>query len=336
MNSSITLLTAKQLSVGYSHKVLHQNMMLQLEAKQMVVLIGPNGTGKSTLIRTLSGLQKPLGGNIIIGNTSLQQLKPSKRAQKIAVVLTDSINTQSLTVKQLVEMGRFPHTNWAGKLQEKDHQLVAKAIEQVHLTHKTNHYYTQLSDGEKQRVMIAKALAQDTPIIFLDEPTAHLDLPNTIDIMLLLRQLAHKTGKAILLSTHELELALQIADKLWLLTAQGIKKGIPEDIILSKYLPQTFSSPQFFFDENSGKFKVNHSSNQHSVQVQGEDSTALHWTIHALQRTGYAISNKADCCITLTTTSPAKWTFTHPNYSEEYFQLENLLAAIAHYFQQNP
>lgn len=336
MSNTYTLLTAKQLSIGYGKKVLHQNMMLQLNAGQMVVLIGPNGGGKSTLIRTLAGLQKPLHGNIIIDNTSIQKLSSSQRAKQIAVVLTDSISTQSLTVTQLVEMGRFPHTNWAGKLKLKDKQLVAKSIEQVNLTHKANRFYTELSDGEKQRVMIAKALAQDTPIIFLDEPTAHLDLPNTIDIMLLLKQLAHQTGKAILLSTHQLELALQIADKLWLLTAQGIKKGIPEDVVLSNYLPNIFTSPHFYFDDTSGHFQVKHTDINRPVNIEGPNNKTLYWTLRAFERSGYTLNKEADCVITLHTTDPIKWTFSNPLHSEDFYQLENLLAAIDEYFTKHP
>lgn len=336
MSYEYTLLTAKQLSIGYGKKVLHQNMMIQLNAGEMVVLIGPNGGGKSTLIRTLSGLQKPLHGTIIIDNTSINKLKSAQRAKQIAVVLTDSISTQSLTVTQLVEMGRFPHTNWAGKLKEKDKQLVKKSIEQVNLTHKANRFYSELSDGEKQRVMIAKALAQDTPIIFLDEPTAHLDLPNTIDIMLLLRQLAHKTGKAILLSTHQLELALQIADKLWLLTGQGIKKGIPEDIILSNYLPKLFSSPHFYFDETNGHFQVKHNLLNRPIHVEGPENNTLYWTLRAVERAGYTLNKEADCVITLHATDPIKWTFSNPLHSEDFYLLENLLAAINEYFTKHP
>lgn len=335
MSNTYTLLTAKQLSIGYGKKVLHQNMMLQLNAGQMVVLIGPNGGGKSTLIRTLAGLQKSLHGNIIIDNTSIQKLSSSQRAKQIAVVLTDSISTQSLTVTQLVEMGRFPHTNWAGKLKLKDKQLVAKSIEQVNLTHKANRFYTELSDGEKQRVMIAKALAQDTPIIFLDEPTAHLDLPNTIDIMLLLKQLAHQTGKAILLSTHQLELALQIADKLWLLTGQGIKKGIPEDIVLSNYLPSIFTSPHFYFDDTNGHFQVKHTDKNRQINVEGANNNTLYWTLRALERVGYTLNKEADSVVTLHATSPIKWTFTNPLHSEDFYLLENLLAGIDEYFSKH-
>ena len=334
MNRTYTILTTKQLSIGYNKKILHQHLMLQLNAGEMVILMGPNGGGKSTLIRTLAGLQKPLSGTIQLNNHSVKKLSASQRAKHMAVVLTDPIYTQSITVKQLVEMGRFPHTNWTGRLTHKDNLQVEKAIEQVHLTHKANRYYAELSDGEKQRVMIAKALAQDTPIIFLDEPTAHLDLPNTIDVLLLLRSLAHQTGKAILLSTHELEIALQIADKLWLLTGQGVKKGIPEDIILSDYLPQTFSSDKFYFDNQNGQFMVKQPTTNRCIRLEGTNDTVFYWTQRALQRIGYTITKEADCCIQIQATNPVKWKFTNPLYSDDYYLLENLLAGIADYFQK--
>lgn len=334
METTHTLLHTKKLAIGYDKKqAIHQNLMLQLNAGEMIGLIGPNGGGKSTLIRTLAGFQPAIEGNIYINNTPLNKLSHTQRAKQLAVVLTDSINSQSLTVKQLVEMGRFPHTNWAGKLQSKDHELVTVAIEQVHLTHKTNCYYNELSDGEKQRVMIAKALAQDTPIIFLDEPTAHLDLPNTIDIMMLLQQLAAKTQKAILLSTHELELALQVCDKLWLLTAKGIKKGIPEDIILSGYIDKAFTPNQFYFDDNIGNFRVKYTPKNNCIHLIGKDGKELYWTKRALERMGFQLKEEADCSITLLSTDPIKWNFTNPLYYDEYYTLENLLDGILSYFK---
>ena len=334
METTRTLLHTKRLAIGYSKKqALHQLLMLQLNAGEMVGLIGPNGCGKSTLIRSLAGLQPILDGTIYINNIPLGKLSQTQRAKSIAVVLTDSINTQSLTVRQLVEMGRFPHTNWAGKLQSKDHELVNKAIEQVHLSHKANRFYNELSDGEKQRVMIAKALAQDTPIIFLDEPTAHLDLPNTIDIMMLLQQLATNTKKAILLSTHELELALQISDKLWLLTDQGIKKGIPEDIILNGHIEKAFKPSQFYFDDNIGNFRVKYTLKNNCIHLIGKDGKELYWTKRALERMGFQLKEEADCSITLLSTDPIKWNFTNPLYYDEYYTLENLLDGILSYFK---
>lgn len=337
METTHTLLHTKRLAIGYNKKqVLHQQLMLQLNAGEMVGLIGPNGCGKSTLIRTLSGLQSALEGTVYIHNKPLNKLSQTQRAKYMAVVLTDSIHTQSLTVRQLVEMGRFPHTNWAGKLQSKDHALVNKAIEQVHLSHKANRFYNELSDGEKQRVMIAKALAQDTPIIFLDEPTAHLDLPNTIDIMMLLQQLAATTQKAILLSTHELELAIQISDKLWLLTAQGIKKGIPEDMILSGHIDNAFTPNQFYFDDNIGNFRVKYTSKNLPIQLIGNDCKALYWTKRTLERMGFCLQEKADCSITLLSTDPIKWKFTNPLYDDVYYTLENLLDGVHDYLKSHP
>ncbi len=336
METNHTLLHTKKLAIGYSKtKVLHQNLMLQLHAGEMIGLIGPNGCGKSTLIRSLAGLQPTLDGSIYINNTPLSQLSQTQRAKLIAVVLTDRINTQSLTVQQLVEMGRFPHTNWAGKLQEKDHQIVTKSIQQVHLSHKSHCFYNELSDGEKQRVMIAKALAQDTPIIFLDEPTAHLDLPNTIDIMMLLQQLASHTKKAILLSTHELELALQVCDKLWLLTAAGIKRGIPEDMILSGYIDKAFTPNQFYFDDSIGNFRVKYQQKNIPIRLMGENSKVLYWTQRTLERMGYTLKEEADCSITLLSTDPIKWKFTNSLYEDTFYNLENLLDGVAAYLKKH-
>ena len=191
------ILNTKKLDIGYGNNYIAKNLMLQLYAGEMVCLIGPNGCGKSTLIRTLVGLQDSLGGNVEIKGKKLNKISLSEKSKLISWVLTDNMPTGSLKVSEIVEMGRFPYTNWFGKLSEKDKNIINNAIEAVHLTHKKDYRYNSLSDGEKQRTMIAKALAQDTPIIFLDEPTSHLDLPNTIEIMQLLRELARKTKKAI-------------------------------------------------------------------------------------------------------------------------------------------
>jgi iron complex transport system ATP-binding protein len=183
--------------------------------------------------------------------------------------------------------------------------------------------------------MIAKALAQDTPIIFLDEPTAHLDLPNTIDIMMLLQQLASKTQKAILLSTHQLELALQVCDKLWLLTQKGIQKGIPEDIILSGQIDKTFTPNQFYFDDNIGNFRVKYTPKNYAIQLIGTDSKALYWTKRTLERTGFLLKEKADCSITLLQTDPLKWIFKNPLYQDEFYTLENLLDSLQEYLKKH-
>jgi iron complex transport system ATP-binding protein len=166
----------------------------------------------------------------------------------------------------------------------------------VHLEHKKDCLLSELSDGEKQRAMIAKAFVQDTPLIMLDEPTAHLDLPNRVEIMLLLHKLAHETGKAVLLSTHELDMALQAADRIWLMTAdKGVETGVPEDLVLNGHFNEAFFSPNYVFNPSNGNFSMNYQLHG-EVQVRG-DKTRLYWTLRALARAGYAAVERADCLI---------------------------------------
>jgi iron complex transport system ATP-binding protein len=220
----MSILTTHKLSIGYSKKgkvnIVQSELNLKLQSGELVCMIGPNGSGKSTLLRTLTGLQKPLTGNTTIDGKEISKLKQREKALMISLVLTERVEIENATVYNLVSLGRHPHSNWWGNVTNEEDAIIREAIEMVHLEHKMHQNINELSDGERQRAMIAKALAQDTPIIMLDEPPAHLDLPNRVEIMLLLHRLAHKTDKAIILSTHELDLALQAADRIWLISAE--------------------------------------------------------------------------------------------------------------------
>jgi len=184
------VLKTTHLNIGYGKHFVQRGLNLSASAGDLICLTGTNGTGKSTLLRTLAGLQKTLGGHITIQGKDVEKLTNAERATLLSLVLTDTITVENLTLHDLVAMGRFPYTNWAGKLSEEDENIINQSLEQVNLTHKANCYICEVSDGEKQRCVIAKALAQDTPLVLLDEPTAHLDLPNRIEIMLLLRRLS--------------------------------------------------------------------------------------------------------------------------------------------------
>ena len=320
------ILNTKKLDIGYGKTHIAKNLMLQLYAGEMVCLIGPNGCGKSTLIRTLVGLQDSLGGNIEIKGKKLNKISLSEKSKLISWVLTDNMPTGSLKVSEIVEMGRFPYTNWFGKLSEKDKHIINNAIEAVHLTHKKDYRYNSLSDGEKQRTMIAKALAQDTPIIFLDEPTSHLDLPNTIEIMQLLRELARKTKKAILLSTHELELTLQVADKIWMMTPNKLTRGLPEDLILSGSLQKTFGTERFRFDETTGGFRMNYPASK-EVSLQGDKNVFYYWTERALLRNGYKITENSPLWINIK--GDGKWDLHLDTHHQEFYTIENLLFTMS-------
>lgn len=299
----MSILTTQQLTIGYSRKgktdVIQSELDLQLRAGELVCLIGPNGSGKSTLLRTLTGLQKPLSGKTLIDGKEIIKLKQLEKALLIALVLTERIEIENATVYNLVSLGRHPHSNWWGNITDEEDAIIREAIEMVHLTHKIHQNINELSDGERQRAMIAKALAQDTPIIMLDEPTAHLDLPNRVEIMLLLHRLAHKTDKAILLSTHELDLALQAADRIWLMSAdKGVECGVPEDLVFNGSFNRAFESKSYFFNASNGNFSMNYPMAK-KVWVSG-DKTRMYWTLRALARAGYAVMQDADVQILVT------------------------------------
>ncbi|MCE1155212.1 MAG: ABC transporter ATP-binding protein [Bacteroidales bacterium] len=297
----MSLLTTTDLSIGYIHRkeknTVQTGLQLEVRRGEMVCLIGPNGCGKSTLLRTLAGLQPPLGGQVKISGQTIQKVSAAERAQLISLVLTDRVEIENATVRSIVAMGRHPYSNWWGTLSEAEVAKVDDAIRMVHLQKKAGQLFAELSDGEKQRVMIAKAFVQDTPVIMLDEPTAHLDLPNRVEIMLLLHRLAHRSGKAILLSTHELDMALQAADRIWLMTEKGIEVGVPEDLVLQGSFSDAFLSSNFFFNPANGNFSMNYHLDK-EIELVGE-KTRLYWTLRALARAGYAVVEKADRCIVI-------------------------------------
>lgn len=223
-NASIT---TSDLSIGYANRLVQEHLSLCFERGEMVCMLGPNGCGKSTLLRTLAGLQPALGGNYAFPTTT------TTTTALPALVLTEHEAMDSTTVHDIVAMGRYHHTSFLGGLSEEDERIIADALDAVGF--KGNGSFTALSDGEKARVLIAKALAQQTDVILLDEPTAHLDLPNRIHLLRLLRRLAHEQQKTVLISTHELELALSLSDRILLLspdcggavldTAEALKKA---------------------------------------------------------------------------------------------------------------
>ena len=232
-------------------------------------MLGTNGCGKSTLLRTLAGLQPPLLGDIMLkipagmdvppatNDLPLSRFSHEQLARTIALVLTERESIDKTLVHDIVAMGRYPYTNLRGTLTPHDEQVIDTALQDVGLTHLAGRWFTSLSDGEKQRVLIAKALAQQTPVILLDEPTAHLDLPNRIKTMLLLRRLAHEQHKAILISTHELDLALQTADLIWLMTAQsGVRVGTPADLTSDGSFQRAFADSAFRFADHNGHLSI--------------------------------------------------------------------------------
>ena len=202
----------QSLSIGYSHKVIAADINAQIKGGELTCLTGRNGTGKSTLMRTLAGFLKPLGGSALLDGRDVSRLSPAERSHLISVVLTDRVDVDGMRVQDIVSVGRQPYTGFFGKMSSDDEEVVNKAIADVGMTDFAGRQVNSLSDGERQKVMIAKALAQQTPVILLDEPTAFLDYPSKKEMFQMLSQLCHEQGKAVLVSTHALDIALPIAD----------------------------------------------------------------------------------------------------------------------------
>ena len=218
-------ISTNNLTIGYGEHVVQRNLSFSLFQGEMVCMLGPNGCGKSTLLRTLAELQPALNGTFSLAKNSVGD------ASVIALVLTERLSLENTTVHDVVAMGRYPYTSFLGGLSEMDKQIIQQSLEDVGLGDTAQSFFNDHSDGEKQRTLIAKALAQQTPIILLDEPTAHLDLPNRIRVLQLLRRVAREQQKTILISTHELDLAVKLSDRIMLMTpGKGIQLDTPDNL----------------------------------------------------------------------------------------------------------
>ncbi|MBU2884371.1 ABC transporter ATP-binding protein [Gilvimarinus agarilyticus] len=243
-------------SIGYpeNRKIVLANLNLH-STGGLICLLGRNGTGKSTLLRTLAGLQKPLKGSVLMNEHNVHLMDPRERARQIAVVLTERQFGIGLTVEDAVSMGRQPHTGWSGQLSSEDWHQVHSALQQTQAQDFSSRQLDDLSDGEKQRVMIARAIAQAPNVMLLDEITAFLDLPGRVASMLLLKEYATKHNATIILSSHDLELSLQLADHIWLLDGQGnIECKTPEELQNSDLIGKAFNTDDIAFSKESGKF----------------------------------------------------------------------------------
>ena len=236
-NASIT---TNNLTIGYENHVVQRDVSFSLFAGEMVCMLGPNGCGKSTLLRTLAGLQPALNGSF-----KVVEFQRFNVQSAIALVLTERLSLDNTTVHDVVAMGRYPYTSFLGGLSANDEQVIAQSLSAVGLEGTEHTYFNAHSDGEKQRALIAKAIAQETPIILLDEPTAHLDLPNRIHILQLLRHLAHEQGKTILISTHELDLAIQLSDRILLLSENGVQLDTAAQLRQTKAFTHAFGMDIF-------------------------------------------------------------------------------------------
>lgn len=246
----------KELTLGYGQRTLLDKVSTQIAGSQLIALLGRNGTGKSTLLRAIMGLEKPLKGEILLKNKNISLLKPEELARNISFVTTDKVRIANLRCEDVVSLGRAPYTNWLGQLQPEDKERVDEAMRLVGMTDYAEKTMDKMSDGECQRIMIARALAQDTPLILLDEPTAFLDLPNRYELCLLLKKLAEKKGKCIIFSTHDLDIALSLCDSIMLIDNPQLYSLLTPEMITSGHIERLFRNESVTFDAQEMRVRI--------------------------------------------------------------------------------
>jgi iron complex transport system ATP-binding protein len=255
-----TILIAENLSIGYKTKkketVVVSNINFELQKGQLIGLVGANGIGKSTLLRTLIRVQPPLSGAIILNEKDLKYIATEDLAKHLSIVLTEPLTSKNLSVYELVALGRHPYTNWIGNLTDDDIAIVNRALDLVNIKDLKDKKCFEISDGQLQKVMIARALAQDTAIIVLDEPTTHLDMYHKAYILKLLQKLTKETGKTILFSSHEIDLAIQLCDTMIVMQPKNVVCDEPCNLITQGIFETLFPKDLILFDEKTGSFRV--------------------------------------------------------------------------------
>lgn len=319
------------LAVGYRNRkrifTVMKGISLQARRGELVALIGRNGTGKSTLLRTIVGLQPPLDGKIMLDGRSLRDTGTSELPRIVSFVSTEPVAVRNIRVCDVVALGRFPYTNWIGTRTAADNDAVTAAMEATGMAGLAERSIDSISDGERQRTLIARSLAQDTGLLVMDEPTAFLDLPSRYGIVSLLRSLTRDKGKCVIYSTHDLDTAINEADRIWLMTEEGVSDGAPEDLMLKGTLASAFESPLLSFSVNDGTFSFVR-SRRSTVTLEGRGKAAR-LTARALARCGYTTGPDARLIIKISDGSHGtEWTVTDGRREDNYSSLYDLVANL--------
>jgi iron complex transport system ATP-binding protein len=291
-SSPTSILSLSSLKIGYV-KGGKQNILLPpLNASagkgELIAVIGRNGIGKSTLLRTLAGLQPALGGGIFYSGKNLNDFSRQDMALQVGYISTEVVKVSNMSVYDLVALGRFPHTNWIGNIGTGNHSIIMDAIEKTSMAGFCNRYISELSDGERQRAMIARILAQDTGIMIMDEPTAFLDIGSKYEILHLMHLLSQKNGKTIIFSTHDLQMALSQSDKIWLVLDDRLVEGAPEDLMIEGAFDHLFELSPVQFNPENGTFSFR-GKEKGNIYVEGS-GVRKKWVEKAVTRAGYSIS----------------------------------------------
>ncbi len=290
------ILKIENLTTGYGSPkktdvILQQGIDATLETGQLICVLGPNGAGKSTLLKTLAGFLHPLSGEVWFGGDTLKSLDLKKLSRLVSVVLTDRFSDLYLTAFDVVRMGRFPYASFFGRMKTADLLLINQTMDKLGVGGLKEKLFYNLSDGERQKILIARALVQDTPFLFLDEPVAFIDSPGRIEIMEILSELAHRQGRAILMTTHDMETGLRYADTLWLMhRLKPLLTGAPEDLVLQGKVGGYFQRPGLHFDVEKGLFRSDRKAHAtREIVFVKQDSEQAKWLAKALERKGFSI-----------------------------------------------
>jgi len=324
-------LRTRDLAVGYrsrrTRRAVLEHVNLAVHPGELVCLLGPNGIGKSTLLRTLARMQPALWGSVELGGSDLRSIPHIERARRLGVVLTERVAVEALSVRRLVELGRYPHSGWFGRISDRDRMAVEWAIEAVGARHLADRDFSRLSDGERQRVMIGRALAQEPVLLILDEPTAFLDVPSRVELIGLLRRLTRERPLAVVVSTHDLELALRTADVVWLVMPGGeLVAGAPEDVVLAGNLARAFEGRQIRFHPEERSFRLL-TGDRGEAMVHG---AGLRATLAAavLEREGYAVTNATAAGALAVYTHEAGWRLTNDHTERSGADFASLAAFL--------
>ncbi len=254
------LLEASKISIGYSHKkelvVVATDVSIALKTGKLIALVGANGVGKSTLIKTITGIQKPLSGEVLLLHKNISTYNSLALAKNLSIVLTEKLPPSNLTVFELVALGRQPYTNWIGTLSAEDSYKIKEAMQLTNIAHLAEKKHYEISDGQLQKVLIARALAQDTSLIILDEPTTHLDLLHKVSLLKLLKKLTQETRKCILFSTHDIDMAIQLSDEMIIMIPENVVQDEPCNFIAKGSFNTLFRDEHIIFDPEKGKFII--------------------------------------------------------------------------------
>jgi iron complex transport system ATP-binding protein len=281
------ILTLDNLRIGFGSRLILPPLTAQAKRGELIAVIGRNGIGKSTLLRTIAGLQPSLGGDVLYSGKSIGEYSRNDLARRIGYISTEMIRVSNMRVYDLVALGRFPYTNWFGRIDSENNTIIVDAMNKTGISPYASRFISELSDGERQKAMIARILAQDTGIMVMDEPTAFLDIGSKFDILHLMHLLSQKSGKTIIFSTHDLNIALSQSDKIWLILEDTMIEGAPEDLLLQGAFDNLFDSPAVQYNPEHGTYSFSEMS-RGEVTVSGE-GIMMYYTRKALNRTGFTV-----------------------------------------------